>query len=213
MQTGVELLVLAQCTPESGTAGAGSMYFTTVKENQEWQVLAQCNPRQEQVRRRLQVQARCTSAQAPLKSHHFVPTQTKKRKKRSQRSAVVDTQTTRFCANLEPKWPRSVVVVVVCCCCCCFVVVVVSDTCESVCMCTSLSRGYPQRISAAWSTFRCNLEQANKVHPEFAGGLCACFGMPIAKVHVSKFGPALHLQPGELCTVDASVFFCFHQEN
>ena len=79
-ETGVELLVLAQCIPRRE------------KENQELQVLAQCtprlergrrkllvlarDPRQEQVRRRLQVQARCTSIQAPLTRHRFVPTQT-----------------------------------------------------------------------------------------------------------------------------------------
>ena len=49
------------------------------------------------------------------------------------------------------------------------------------------NRGFPQRISAAWSTVLCHLEQANKVHSEFASVLCARFGMPIAKVPVSKF--------------------------
>ena len=49
------------------------------------------------------------------------------------------------------------------------------------------SRGYPQRISAAWGTVLCHLEQANKVHSEFASVLCARFGMPIEKVPVSKF--------------------------
>ena len=48
-------------------------------------------------------------------------------------------------------------------------------------------RGYPQRISAAWGTVRCHLEQANKVHSEFACVLCAWFGMPFEKVPVSKF--------------------------
>ena len=33
------------------------------------------------------------------------------------------------------------------------------------------SRGYPQRISAAWGTVRCHLEQAKEVHSDFAESL------------------------------------------
>ena len=98
-ETGVAQLVLAQGTPR-------------LKRGRRKLLILARDPRQEEVRRRLQVQSRCTSIQAPLTRHRFVPTQTNRGRNVHNGQPSSTHKQLDFVAILSPNGHGVVVVVV-----------------------------------------------------------------------------------------------------